>query len=492
MTDFRFPDANYFIASSRLRPGLDGGYTVATLRRAQQFARYGRVSPVLLTFDFWPDYDQVVSEFSSIGLMDEGAVVRNLLQDARSDPGVLRAAATAAGQDAAPEPAGVRGVTDADSRGRPWRTVWTDEATGTASFTDFLDVHGRPVLRVPYVTGRADWHRAPIDLTVFNDDGSVAGVLDGFGGLYRAWTHHVMATSVPGRNNFVVCESRQVGELLVELPAADLRLVHTVHSAHTSAPYQWDSPIDGLWASWLEVVDKFDAVIWPTQSQREAVERRLGRRDNFWVVPHAVEIDPPEQAPERDPDLAVMIGRLVPLKRLDHAIQAFQRIARANPRARLALYGDGPDEERLRSLAAELGIRDAVEFHGHQPDAADSLAGAAALVLTSTYEGQSLVIVEALVRGCPVVAYDVNYGPSDLVVDGESGILVPSGDVDALAEALGAVLGHPSRLAELSAEAFAAAQQNTPEHSMRRMARLFESVIDSPRRHHPEMTVGHP
>lgn len=479
----RFPEANYFIASSRLRPGLDGGYTVATLRRAQQFGRHGGVHPVLLTFDFWPDYDQVVSEFSSIGLMDEHTVVRNLLQDARSDPGFLRAAARLAGPAAVPEQLAVRGVTDVDSGGRPWRTAWTDEATGTICYTEFLDEQGRPVLRVPYVTGRTDWHRAPIPVTVFNETGSVAGVLDGFGGLYRAWLEHVMATSPAGLTNVVVCESRQVGELLVDLPAGDLRLVHTVHSAHTSAPYQWDSPVDGLWASWFEAIDGFDAVVWPTESQRAAVERRFGRHENFWVVPHAVEANPLTQAPERDPDLAVMIGRLVPLKRVDHAIRAFQRVAAVNPRARLALYGDGPDEARLRSLAIELGIQEAVEFHGNRPDAAESLAGAAVLVLTSTYEGQSLVIVEALVRGCPVVTYDVNYGPSDIVVDGESGILVPSGDVDALAEALGALLGHPEQIAELSAGARASAPQWTPERSMRRMAELFEAVVDKPRRH---------
>ena len=477
----RFPEANYFIAGSRLRPGMDGGYTVATLRRAQQFAEHADVNPVLLTFDFWPDYEQVKDEFVEHGLMSEHTVVRNLLQDARADPGFLRSRATADAAPVVPDD-GLTGATDTDSVGRPWRTVWTDATTGVISHTDFLDLEGRRMLRVPYLTGRADWHRASISITVFAADGAPCGTLDGFGGLYRAWLHSVFESSPAGRVNVVVCESRQVGELVVELPDESMRLVHTVHSAHISAPYEWDSPIDGLWASWFGVIDRFDAVVWPTESQRRAVERRFGPRENFWVVSHAVNVEPAVDPSQRDPNLAVMMGRLVPLKRLDHALAAFQRVVSGNPLARMAIFGDGPDEPRLRALAAELGVDDVVEFREHQPDAAESLDEAAVLVLTSTYEGQGLVILEALAHGCPVVSYDINFGPSDVIVDGVSGILVPNGDIDALSDALERLLGDPPRLAELSAGAYASASQNTPERSMQRMAELFERIVPQSRR----------
>ena len=478
----RFPDANYFIAGSRLRPGLDGGYTVSALRRAQQFTEHAGVNPVLLTFDFWPDYDRVIEEFSAIGLMSEHTVVRNLLQDARESPTFLRERGTARQAVAHESDSLTLGEAALDGQGRPWRVIATDAATGVIAHTDFFDVEGRILLRVPYVTGRADWHRAPIQITVFGESGTPVGSLDGFGELYRAWMQHVIETSPAGRRTVVVCESRQVGELLVDLEADELRLVHTAHNAHTSAPYQWDSPIDGLWASWFDVIHRFEAVIWLTETQRRAVERRFGARDNFWVVPHALDVETRPEV-QRDPDLAVMIGRLVPLKRLDHALRAFQKVVSANPGARLAFYGEGPDEQRLRALADELGIRDSVEFRGHQPNAADSLNEAAALVLTGTHEGQPLVILEAFARGCPVVSYDINYGPADMVVDGVNGILVPNGDIDAMADALGSVLGDPARVAALSAGAFASAPQHTPEHSMRRMAELFDVVISRPRTH---------
>lgn len=477
----RFPDANYFIASSRLRPGMDGGYTVATLRRAQQFAEHAGVNPVLLTFDFWPDYEQVHAEFVAQGLMGAQTRLRNLLQDARSEPAFLREAAATGAPEAQPADLELADA-DLDSQGRPWRVIATDRATGAIAHTDFLDLDGRPVLRVPYVTGRADWHQAPIRITVFDADGGVAGWLDGFGGLYRAWAQHVLGSGDAELPNVVVCESRQVGELLVDLPGENLRLVHTVHSAHTSAPYEWDSPIDGLWASWLELVDRFDAVTWLTEAQRRAVERRFGAHDNFWVIPHTVDVEPWPDPAQRDPNLAVMIGRLAALKRLDHTLAALRLIVRKNPNARLAFYGSGPDEERLRQLTAEYGLQHAVEFRGHRADAAESLREAAVLVLASTYEGQGLVVLEALARGCPVVSYDVNYGPSEMVIDGVNGTLVANGDIEAMADAVGSVLGRPEYLAELSAAAYESAQQHTPRLSMQRTAEVFGAVLARPRR----------
>src|SRR5690606_8135971 len=120
--------------------------------------------------------------------------------------------------------------------------------------------------------------------------------------------------------------------------------------------------------------------------------------DNFWVIPHAVDVEAWPDPARRDPDLAVMIARLAALKRLDHALAALQQVLRGNPHARLVLFGGGPDEERLRQLAGELGVEHAVEFRGHQPDAAASLREAAVMVLASTYEGQGLVVLEALAR----------------------------------------------------------------------------------------------
>ena len=473
-----FPAASYYIASSRLRPGMDGGYTVATLRRAAQFEKYAGITPVLLTFDFWPDYDQVVDEFRALGLMTDTTVVRNLLGDVRRSPDILRDGAVPLSADPhqiaairAHEQTPDATRVELDSRGTPWRLLSTD-AHGAPEHTDYFDDHGQLLLRVPYISGRADWHRAPVVMTVFDTHGAPSGTLTGFDALYRAWLAAVFAAD---NQTLLVCESRQVGELLAGWPMPHLRIVHTVHSAHTAAPYEWDSPVDGLWASWFDTVPHYDAVLWLTDRQKRAVERRFGVSERNRVVPHAVELEP--LTGERDPDLIVTIGRLSPLKQFDHTIRAFDQVRDRHPKARLELFGDGPDEPRLEALIADLGLTDRAMLQGHRSDAADVLHRASAIVLTSRYEGHPLVLLEALARGCPVIAYDINYGPDETVIDTVTGYLVAPDSIDGVADALDLILSDPNRVGALSQAAREWTAEHSPERSMLLTAAVFNDVL---------------
>ena len=121
----------------------------------------------------------------------------------------------------------------------------------------------------------------------------------------------------------------------------------------------------------------------------------------------------------------------------------------------LVVVGAGRDEAMLHHLASELHIEDATVFTGFQSDAAPYISRAEALVLASKYEGFGLVLVEAMVLGRPVVASDCPSGPAEVLDDGRAGILVPVGDVDALASALSQLAADPAmreRLAAASAE----------------------------------------
>jgi poly(glycerol-phosphate) alpha-glucosyltransferase len=475
-----FPDANYFLATSRLIPGLDGGYTVSVLRRALDFAVVGGVQPTLLTFDFRIDYPELGARFVDLGLASSSSVLRNLLTELRADPGVLRTAAAANGVRVASPPSmgELTTVTDDDTAGQPWRSVVSTtaaEGTATILYTDFSDLNGAPLFRLPYISGRPDWHRADILIDVFGHDGGVVGQLCGFGELYRVWLDYVIETSPP-RPSIVVVEARQVGELLGEDPDRSYKLVHTIHNAHTSAPHLWDSPMDASWVGWFETTANYDAVIWLTEAQKADAERRFGPVSHSVVIPHPA-AEPSGEASVRDIDLAVMVTRLVDQKRVDHAIAAWPAVLETRPNARLDIYGDGPLRSKLQAQIDQLGIGDAVTLRGYTPNASDSLNTAAALVVSSNYEGQPLVVLEALSRGCPVVAYDVSYGLADMVEPGVTGELAPAGDIPALAAAICRMVGDPARVERYSANAIAWARSHGAEESMRRTAKLFRSLL---------------
>jgi glycosyltransferase involved in cell wall biosynthesis len=129
----------------------------------------------------------------------------------------------------------------------------------------------------------------------------------------------------------------------------------------------------------------------------------------------------------------VFVGRLTEQKALPVALAALAEVQAAQ----LLLVGDGPERESLQRRVGELGLDDRVRFLGSLPrgEVLRQLAGARAAVLSSAWENLPHAAVEALSVGTPVVSTAVG-GVPEVVHDGENGLLVPAGDVQALAAAL--------------------------------------------------------
>ena len=142
----------------------------------------------------------------------------------------------------------------------------------------------------------------------------------------------------------------------------------------------------------------------------------------------------------RAADLVVgCVARLVPVK--DHVtlLRAFASVLEEQPNARLVLVGDGPEGTRLESLADELGVRAAVRFAGRRPRSPSCHHLFDVSALTSTSEGFPNTVLEAMAAGRPVVATRVG-GTADAVRHGETGLLVPPGNVEMLTAALDSLL----------------------------------------------------
>jgi len=145
---------------------------------------------------------------------------------------------------------------------------------------------------------------------------------------------------------------------------------------------------------------------------------------------------------------ALVIGtaaRLDPVKDLDTLISAFAQVRRQYPRAMLAIVGDGPERTRLEEQARRANLAEAVCFTGYRRDARRYLPGFDLYVNSSMYEGVSLTILEAMAASLPLVATRVG-GTPEVVVDGQTGVLVPARDSAAMAAAITALVTHPDRM----------------------------------------------
>ena len=165
----------------------------------------------------------------------------------------------------------------------------------------------------------------------------------------------------------------------------------------------------------------------------------------------------------------------------EKGLSTLVRAAAAIPGLRLVLVGDGPERQRLLALGRELGLEGRLSLPGRAdgPRAvARALAGFDLFVLPSRAEGLPTAILEAMAQGVPVVASAVG-GVPEIVVDGETGRLVPPGDEAALSGALRALLADPELRLRLAHNAAAMAREHGAERQVIRLEAIYRELASS-------------
>lgn len=257
-------------------------------------------------------------------------------------------------------------------------------------------------------------------------------------------------------------------------PSITVKTVPMIHAVHVAdAKDIGNSRTNNYYTEVLAHIEELDALVVLTDEQGKDIVRRYGD-GNIKVIPHAY--DPPAEfeAPvTRNPKEVVYVARYAAEKKHDMAVKAFAMVLKDVPDAILNLYGSGGKKKEIEELIEKLNIGKNVKVHGFQHDVSGIFERAGLSLLTSTSESFALSVMESLAHGCPVVAFDVPYGPQALIDNGQTGFLVPYGSIENLAAKITYLLKNPDIQATMSNNA----RQAMDVFSMQHVAKDWDLLI---------------
>ncbi len=409
MSPLILPDGT-LVALTWSIPHQFGGLTKSLLQRSSQIAAASGREVVVITLAAQDNLEEERVSLRERGLMVDGVSLLNLWEDlARADDDIW----SSAGFDP--------GITEPELGGpsdtvaeilRPDGSILARQQWETLGEASKLTRRGDEVVRTEI------WDRS----------GTFRGGWHGVWPLWRWWLDLV----VP-RPAHMIVDSANVADCCAAAPLAGVPTTYVVHNSHVAGSRA--APYGRLerWRSYTMVrAHRFDAVVYLTHAQRDDVDLMFGPQDNAHVVPHGIELAEAKPNRRRPAGRGIVMANLDSRKRIPHAIRAVAAAAKSVPGVELTIYGRGEEAE---TVLAEIDEHDApARLEGYTSDPAGAFAESSYMLLTSSREGFGLVLVESMAAGCLPIAYDIEYGPADIITDGIDGFLVPRGDEDALAE----------------------------------------------------------
>lgn len=171
----------------------------------------------------------------------------------------------------------------------------------------------------------------------------------------------------------------------------------------------------------------------------------------------------------------IMSARLMPQKRIDLMIEVWAKLAKDFPDWQVKVLGDGMLKEELELKVDGFGLRDSFLLPGGVKDVTFELEKSDILCLTSEYEGFGIVLIEAMLKGVPVMAFEY-VGVHDIIENGVDGYVVPFGNVDAYAERLRELMTSEELREKFSARALESVKKFDKERVMNMWVELFDRL----------------
>ena len=200
---------------------------------------------------------------------------------------------------------------------------------------------------------------------------------------------------------------------------------------------------------------------------------------NVTVIPNPSSIEPTLEFPNYDSKQVITIGRLEYEKGYDLLIKSWLGVHDKHPEWILNIYGNGRLKDQLQSLINESGLNASVHLCGITDKVSTKLLESAFLVLSSRYEGLPMVMLESMACGVPMVAFDCETGPAELIDSDDCGLLVRNGDVVSLTSKINQMIEDPDSRMNMSKVAKRKSESYVIDKIMQKWDVLFKDLVAS-------------
>lgn len=222
-----------------------------------------------------------------------------------------------------------------------------------------------------------------------------------------------------------------------------------------------------------QIVRRFDKFVVLTNEDRGY----WGNLPNIEVIPNAA-MHVSDAYSDVMNKRVIAVGRLDYQKGFDRLIQAWQLVQHTGRFTgwKLDIFGQGEWQEMLQQMIGKAGLQDTARLNRPTKQIGEEYVKSDMLVMSSNYEGFPMVMIEAMACGLPVVSFDYKCGPKDIIQSGINGLLVPNGDIQALADAMMKVMEDEAYRKMLSLNARKVVDTYSEQAVMAQWIRLFTSI----------------
>lgn len=311
-------------------------------------------------------------------------------------------------------------------------------------------------------------------LQLVNKNGDIYASFESEESFLDYWLKEILEKD---KNHYLIIDKQRVYyPVLRKWNENNIFRICCIHSSHFKQNQDYlKGEINSNYKELFEDLSNPESVVVLTNKQKGHIKGRFKDSKNIYCIPHPIETSLEKvEFEQRQLYSAIYLARLSPTKQHKSAVRMFKYVVDEIPTATLNFYGSGSKKREIKNEIKKLGLNKNIFLHDYITDVKDVYNASQVSISTSKVEGFSLFILESIEHGCPVISYDVNYGPSDMIENNYNGSLIKLNDEKNMAKNLIQLFENQDLLRKLSENAY----QKSRQFSSENIASKWKTLID--------------